>query len=148
MFNCVLGWSPFDAQILFQCTSLRRGLFPGKNINREEGHFPLRQVCGMHLRSLLALLVILFLSVSFAGPAEDAPETSYDESEPLPFDRIPVVSIAAAQLFESALAVRSRDSKLIRTCCERTEISRSDIRAGLAHPICNSLTTLQQSFRC
>jgi hypothetical protein len=97
---------------------------------------------------MLALLVVLVMSVSFAVPAEDAPETSYDESESLPFDGTPVLSLAAARIFER-LPHRTRRLKVVRICSGRAESGRFDIRAGLPHPICHSpLTTLHQSFRC
>ncbi len=102
----------------------------------------------LHLRPLLALLVILILNVSFAVPAEDVPETSYDESQSLPFDRIPVVSIGAGRVFASTPAVTAPGSKLILICGEKDEISRLVFRAGLRPLISNSLTTLYQSFRC
>ena len=101
----------------------------------------------MQWQSILALLVVLVLGLSFAVPEEDASETSYDESESLPFDRIPVVSIGAAKISRSAPAVRPRGSKLMSICCEKPEITRLDIRAGLPHSTCHSLT-VHQSFRC
>ena len=97
--------------------------------------------------SMLALLVVLVLSVSFAVPAEDAPETAYDESESLAFDGTPVLSIAATRIFER-LTLPTCGPKRVRICSGRVEISGFDIRAELAHPICHSLTTLHQSFRC
>lgn len=101
----------------------------------------------MHLRPFFALLVILLLSVSLTIPAEDAPETSYDESEPLPFDGISVTSIAGAQVLESAFAARPRGTKSIRICGEKPEISLSEIPAGLPSRTNDSITLLQ-SFRC
>ena len=46
-------------------------------------------------RSALALLLLLGLGVSLTAPAEDVPETAYDESEALPYESIPVFSIGA-----------------------------------------------------
>jgi hypothetical protein len=40
------------------------------------------------------LLLLLGLGVSLALPAEDAPETPYDESETQPYEETPAVSIA------------------------------------------------------
>jgi hypothetical protein len=44
-------------------------------------------------RSALILFVLLVLSLSFAVPAEDALETTYDESETQPYEAIPLFSI-------------------------------------------------------
>ena len=43
---------------------------------------------------MLVLLVALVLSLSCAVPAEDRPETAYDESEALPYEGTPLFSIA------------------------------------------------------
>jgi hypothetical protein len=43
--------------------------------------------------SLLILFVLLGFGVSLAVPAEDVPETAYDESEALPYEGIPLFSI-------------------------------------------------------
>ena len=58
--------------------------------------------------SILVLCVLLGFGVSLAVPAEDVPETSYDESEAVPYESTPVFSIvapqAAAQIAQSALS--------------------------------------------
>jgi len=50
---------------------------------------------------MLVLCVLLSFVVSLAVPAEDVPETAYDESEPLPYEGTPlfptVVPLAAAR---------------------------------------------------
>jgi hypothetical protein len=43
--------------------------------------------------SVLIIFVLLALGVSLAVPAEDIPETAYDESEALPFEGVPLFSI-------------------------------------------------------
>ena len=96
---------------------------------------------------MLALLVVLVMSVFFAIPAENAVETSYDESESLPFDSTPVLSIAGAGISER-LTPRTHGTKAVQLCSARDEIGLFDIRAGLTQTICHSLTTLYQSFRC
>jgi len=45
-------------------------------------------------RSVLVLLLLLVFNVSVVVPAEDVPETPYDESEALPYEGTPVFSIA------------------------------------------------------
>jgi len=99
-------------------------------------------------RSVLVLLLALVLSVSFAVPAEDDPETPYDESESLPYESSPAVS--GAELEAAAPApvgqlrvVRLRRGSLRRTCAQRLEH-----RTGWAYPICDSLTILDHTLRC
>jgi len=43
--------------------------------------------------SILVLCVLLSFCVSLAVPAEDVPETAYDESESLPYEGTPLFSI-------------------------------------------------------
>ena len=43
--------------------------------------------------SVLILFVLLGFGVSLAVPAEDVPETAYDESEALPYEGTPLFSI-------------------------------------------------------
>ena len=45
--------------------------------------------------SILVLFLLLAFGASLAVPAEDVPETAYDESEALPYEGTPVFSIAA-----------------------------------------------------
>jgi len=45
--------------------------------------------------SAFIFFVLLVFGVSLAVPAEDVPETSYDESETLPYEGTPLFSIAA-----------------------------------------------------
>jgi hypothetical protein len=45
------------------------------------------------LRSAVVIIVALALSMSFAVPAENVPETAYDESEPLPYEMTSLFSI-------------------------------------------------------
>ena len=48
--------------------------------------------------SVLIIFVLLAFGVSLAVPAEDVPETAYDESEALPFEGVPLFSIALRQV--------------------------------------------------
>jgi hypothetical protein len=99
-------------------------------------------------RSVLVLLVALVLSVSFAVPAEDVPETAYDESESLPCESTPAVSIAAPKTVGEAPAVRAGPSQLLRTSLKRLEVRRSDRRAELSCTVSRSLIILDRPFRC
>jgi hypothetical protein len=99
-------------------------------------------------RSALVLLVALVLSVSFAVPAEDVPETAYDESESLPCESTPVVSVATPETVEEAPAVRAGPSQLLRTSLKRLEVRRFDRWAELPCTVSPSLIILEHSFRC
>ena len=100
------------------------------------------------LRSVFVLFVALGVSVSFAMPAEDAPETAYDESESLPCESTPVVSVAMPNTIREALAVRVGTSQVLRTSLRRLEVRRSDRRAELACTVSHSLVILDHSVRC
>jgi hypothetical protein len=58
--------------------------------------------------SILILCVLLGFGVSLAVPAEDVPETAYDESEGLPYEGTPlfsvVVPLVAARTTQSQLS--------------------------------------------
>jgi len=45
-----------------------------------------------HLRCILVVLVAVILGLSFAVPLEDNPETTYDETETLPYESTPLFS--------------------------------------------------------
>ena len=49
------------------------------------------------LWAILVLLVFLGFGVSLAVPAEDVPETAYDESEGLPYEGTPLFSVVVPQ---------------------------------------------------
>lgn len=46
-------------------------------------------------RFVIVFLMLLSLGLSLSVPAEDIPETPYDESEALPYEAIPMFSIAS-----------------------------------------------------
>jgi len=100
------------------------------------------------LRSMIIVFTALVLSVSFVAPAEDAPETAYDESESLPCYGTPVVSIAAPDTVGKAPTPRAGAAQLLRTFLRAFGVRRSDLCAGLRCPICLSLIIRDRSFRC
>ena len=59
-------------------------------------------------RPALVLLIAVVLGVSVAVPAEDVPETAYDESESLPYESTSVFSSAVPKAVAQAPAVRNR----------------------------------------
>ena len=64
--------------------------------------------------SIFVLFVLLAFGVSLAVPAEDVPETAYDESEALPFEGVPLFSIPLPQVAaRTQVPVSSGHLKLI-----------------------------------
>jgi hypothetical protein len=98
--------------------------------------------------SALVLFVAVVLGLSFAVPAEDVPETSYDESESLPLESTPVVSVAEPEAVAEAPAVRPRTSQLRLSSLRRPGAQKLDHARDWAYPICDSLTTLDHPLRC
>ena len=99
-------------------------------------------------RSVLVLLVALALSVSFVVPAEDDPETSYDESESLPYESSPAVSVVEPEAAAPAPVGPPCVLSFRRVCLRRVKAQRLEQRAGPAYPICDSLTIFDHTFRC
>jgi hypothetical protein len=99
-------------------------------------------------RSVLVLLVALVLSMSFAVPAEDVPETAYDESEALPYESTPVISIAAPKNAVETSAVRPRASRLRFGSLKKSDRQKLDLRIGWAYPTSDSVAILEHSLRC
>jgi len=54
------------------------------------------------LRYTRVLVVLLVMSLSLTVPAEDLPETAYDESEALPYEITPLISDVMPQAAGSA----------------------------------------------
>lgn len=97
--------------------------------------------------SALVLLVAFVLGLSFAVPAEDVPETPYDESEALPYEITPLFSIVLqhsgrtlprAPMFASSFdtGFMTRHAEILIEQSERS-----------AHPISDALIVLDHSFR-
>ena len=56
----------------------------------------------MRWRFVLVLFVLLGFCTSVVVPAEDVPETAYDELETLPYEGIPLFSLAVPQAVTAA----------------------------------------------
>jgi len=96
------------------------------------------------LGSAFVLLAALVLGLSFAVPVEDAPDTSYDESEALPYEGTPRFSVMQQQ--ESVFAPRlDFPLQFHREPKGEMPIERSQRKA---HPIFDSVTILHHSLRC
>lgn len=101
-------------------------------------------------RLFLAVLALLGVAFSLAVPAEDAPETAYDESEALPYVGTPLFSIDIPHA--SARTTRAEpawggDSWLRFDCSLKTGNGRreDDVRPSR---VSDSLTILNRSLRC
>ena len=98
-------------------------------------------------RSVVVILLLLVFGVSVVLPAEDVPETPYDESEALPYEMPPPLSGDLAQ--ESAptfQVVPIVPSDLFST--PKQASSQAGRRELAAHPRSNSLIILDQTLRC
>jgi hypothetical protein len=88
--------------------------------------------------------VLLGFGVSLIAPAEDVPETAYDESETLPYVSTSIVSIAASKVAPapsgwSVVAVFQLAS---------FKAVGSQHQASSPYPIGDSFTILDRSLRC
>ena len=79
-------------------------------------------------RSTVALLVLLFLTFSLALPAEDLPETTYDESEGLFYEASPQISNLTPQAAISTSRIRVPTELAILSI--RTSLTDRSIQAG------------------
>ena len=101
---------------------------------------------------ILILFVLLSFGVSLAIPAEDMPETAYDESEALPYEGTPLFSIEVPQAsarIAKAKAELSCDSLLgFNSLTKRCKRHRKN--NGRSHWVPDSLTILNHSLplRC
>jgi len=99
------------------------------------------------LRCILVVLAAFALSLSFAVPVEDDPETAYDESESLPYEMTPLLSGNIVQ--ESAPAPQimpiGRSDSLTMP---RQALGRAGCRELAAHHRPNSLIILDHTLRC
>ncbi len=66
---------------------------PGAVPNAEAGHLPSSGAQMRTWRSALIFAMAYVLTLGYAVPAEDAPDTAYDESELLPYEATPPFAI-------------------------------------------------------
>lgn len=99
-------------------------------------------------RCAVFFLMIFALGVSLSLPAEDVLDGVYDESEAVPYEVIPGLSVvlaqtlaATAEVQRSHISVPSIESPT--KCCRL----RSENNAE-AHPIFDSRVILDHAFRC
>jgi hypothetical protein len=93
--------------------------------------------------SILLLCVLLGFGAGLSVPAEDVPETAYDESQRLPYEVIPLLSSVSRPAAARTLQPMLKSGSLSGHC-----EGRAEHRAWSAHPASNSLTILDHSLRC
>ena len=97
---------------------------------------------------VLVLLALLGLCASLGFPAEDVLDTTYDESEALPYESTPLYSVVVAQ--PSARITKgefSSDSLFgLNSVTQRYDHNRENNTRS--HRVLDSLTILDCSFRC
>ncbi len=97
---------------------------------------------------MLVLLACLVLGLSSALPAEDSPDTAYDESESLPCESTPVFSMAVPETVPQALAVWIRLSQPGRGSPARPGAQRPERGTFQAYSISTSFTIFDRALRC
>jgi hypothetical protein len=104
----------------------------------------------MRLSALTLLLITsLVLGLSLAIPAEDDPDTSYDESEEVPYDVSPGPSIEAlTQSVSSPQAPLEPGSLTQSGSIANSKEVRADKEKSPARSISESPTILGHSLRC
>lgn len=99
------------------------------------------------LRSILVLFVALVLYISLASPAEDLPETAYDESEVLPYECTPLFSGVAMQQYARAPQSAPESSHTyLALLGSNFELCPS--HRGQPHLLFDYLTILNHALRC
>ena len=98
--------------------------------------------------SILVLFVLLVFGASLVVPAEDAPETAYDESETLPYEGAPLFSITEPQASPRIAKAELSCESLLRfnPSTKRGKRRREDNEQS--HCVPDSLTILDHAFRC
>ncbi len=100
------------------------------------------------LRSVLVLLAVFALSLSFAVPAEDVQETAYDESEALPYESTPLFSIMLEESERAAqLVLTSAFLPRVNPTCRRDEILAAQSEQTV-RPSAGCVPILNHSLRC
>lgn len=92
----------------------------------------------------MLLCVVMCFGVFFSIPAEDMPETIYDESESLPCEMTPVISMAGVQESRSALQVVSVGKSNLPPAPRHNEPEVKPAK----HLFSKSLVLLETSLRC
>jgi hypothetical protein len=97
--------------------------------------------------SILVIFVLLGFGTSLAVPAEDVPETAYDESEALPYEGTPLFSIVVPQACARILRTELSCDSLVHFSSSTKRCQPSENNAE-ARCVTNSLTLLNHFLRC
>lgn len=98
-------------------------------------------------RSILVLLLLTVFGVSLAFPAEDLPETVYDESESLPCDM--TLRFSGDLVQESARPLQAVLMAPIDLFpASKQALVQAVCRAPAMHPLSDLALILDQTFRC
>jgi hypothetical protein len=100
-------------------------------------------------RSVLVLLLLLLgLGVSLAVPAEDVPETAYDESETLPYLSAAVFSITVTHASDRTAKANLVCEFLLHFNSPMKRCHGCRANNGRLHRLSGSPTILNHSLRC
>ena len=94
----------------------------------------------------LLVLVVLVFGLSLAVQAEDVPQTPYDETEELPCESTPQVSVEL--LLESARTLQESDSSVESSPRIGPDETQVEPAEHTAPSNSNSLAILNHCFRC
>jgi len=100
------------------------------------------------LRCILVMLAAFALSLSFVVPANDPPETPYDESEALPYESTPLFSIVLQESARIPQSVLTSALPLHFSPPSRRDEIPAEQQDRTPHPISESLNVLDHSLRC
>jgi len=99
-------------------------------------------------RSILVVSVLLSFGLCMVVPAEDLPETAYDESERLPYASTPVFSVPVPNSVVRAPAGRPLVAASYPGSLRGLGTQRLDHQRGSQYPICDSITIRDHTLRC
>ena len=92
------------------------------------------------LRFTLVLLVLLFLGLSLAAPAQDLTETAYDESEGQPCESTPLIRDVVPSA--TASATQRRESPTCRQLASPYRVTSAGIAVTDGHHCAEALVAL------
>jgi hypothetical protein len=97
---------------------------------------------------IFVLFVLLAFGVCLAVPAEDLPETAYDESEGLPYEPTPLLSAVVVQASAQMTKAEPRCDSLVGFDSLTKRCKRRPENDARSHWVPDSLTILHHSLRC
>lgn len=98
------------------------------------------------LHSTFYFVALLWLGVWLIVPAQDIPETAYDESEPAAYEHTLVFLVAVSRSVSAAKLVRPNRSLFPLSCL--SGFCKHRHTTGSTYPISYSLAVLDYVLRC